>query len=71
MKEALHMTGMHVTPEVAASLCQVHTMPPAELLSKLLDMMRARHGKGGLNVCTPCVERAKAEADRRRGRAPS
>ena len=70
MNEVLHMKGMHVPPEVAASLCQVHDWPTEKLLAELLDQMRARHGKGGLNVCTPCVERAKAEADRRRGRTP-
>lgn len=71
MNEALHMKLMRMPTEVAASLCEVHTWSLERLFKELMDLMRARHGKGGVNVCTPCIERMKAEADRRRGGASS
>lgn len=72
MNDAIHMKGL-VLPEGTdpAAVCEVHAWPIEKLMTDLLPKMRERHGKGGLNVCVPCVERAKAEADRRRGRTSS
>lgn len=70
MREKLFMTPVHA-PSGAdpSSICEVHEWPIEKLMKELLPLMRARHGKGGVNVCAPCVHRAKAEADRRRGSA--
>ncbi len=38
--------------------CEIHDWPNAGLPERLVNAMRERHGKGGLNCCTPCIERA-------------
>ncbi len=60
MGEALHIKGLEVPADVdPASVCQVHDWPSEGLARRLVEAMRATHGKGGINVCVPCVERAK------------
>lgn len=59
MVEKIHMkeapTGAH---------CEIHTWPSKGLAERLVQAMRARHGTGGINVCPPCIERAREEAHR-------
>ncbi len=40
--------------------CDVHEWTAEDFRKRLLAEMRARHGKGGLNVCVDCLDRAKA-----------
>jgi len=58
--EYLHIRGMKDGD------CQVHQWPTRGMPRRLVEAMRATHPKG-INACTECVERAKAEADRERG----
>lgn len=58
MNDALHIRGM---PD--DTVCEVHDWPIERLRKEFLPLLRARHGKGGLNVCVPCVERLKAFVD--------
>lgn len=57
LKEKLHIKGMP-----AGTLCEIHTWPTEGLPQRLQQAMRARHGMGGINVCSTCVERARKEA---------
>lgn len=43
----------------SAGPCETHEWPAEGMAERLLDMMRERHGKGGLNVCVDCIARAK------------
>ena len=71
MREALHITGIQLPAGAdPAKFCEIHDWPVEKLMTDLMPLMRAKHGKGGVNACTPCIERAKAEADRRRGITP-
>lgn len=45
--------------------CEVHDWPTDGLGRRLVDEMRARHGKGGINVCRECIVRARDDATRR------
>lgn len=65
------MTGIQL-PEGAdpAEFCELHNWSVEKLMTDLMPLMRARHGKGGVNACVSCIHRAKAEADRRRGITP-
>jgi len=47
--------------------CEVHDWPTEGLPKRLVQAMRDRHGKGGLNVCKSCLVRARDEAKRRAG----
>lgn len=70
MGEALFMRGVELPAGTdPGAVCEVHTWPIEKLMAELMDLLRARHGQGGLNVCKDCIYRAKQEADRRRGRA--
>jgi hypothetical protein len=60
MVEALHIKGLDVGDVDPATVCQVHDWPSDGLARRLVDAMRETHGKGGINVCIPCIERAKA-----------
>jgi hypothetical protein len=47
--------------------CEVHDWPTEGLPKRLVEAMRARYGKGGLNVCIECLVRARDEARERAG----
>lgn len=47
-----------------SSACEAHDLPTAGLAQWIIKMARKRHGKGGLNVCTSCLERAKSSLKR-------
>jgi hypothetical protein len=64
MGEALHIKGLDIGDVDPASVCQVHDWPTEGLARRLVDAMRAAHGRGGINVCVPCVHRAKAALPR-------
>jgi len=57
---------VHICPQKDGS-CEVHDWPTEGLPKRLVDAMRARYGKGGLNVCKSCLVRARDEAKRRAG----
>ncbi len=44
--------------KVSEGPCEIHEWPDDGLPERLVTAMRERHGKGGLNCCTPCIERA-------------
>lgn len=54
MGEALHIKGM---PD--DTTCEVHAWTLDDFRERLLPLMRERHGKGGVNVCVDCIERAR------------
>lgn len=47
--------------------CQVHDWPEKGLATRLVAAMRASHPTG-INACRDCIDRAKRDADRARGR---
>lgn len=47
--------------------CEVHGWPTEGLARSLVQAMRQTHGQGGIDVCTDCLARAKAEAAARAG----
>lgn len=51
---------IHVGPPTAPT-CEPCSWPTEGLAKRLVDEMRERHGKGGLNVCRDCVMRAHRE----------
>jgi hypothetical protein len=52
----------------SAGPCEVHTWPDEGLPARLVAAMRERHGKGGLNCCVDCIDRAKRVADAERAK---
>jgi hypothetical protein len=56
-REALHIRGL------AEGICEVHAWDVVRLRKEFVPLLRARHGSGGLTVCTPCIERLKAFMD--------
>lgn len=49
--------ALHIRP--TAEPCDIHEWPNDGLAARLIDAMRERHGKGGVNVCRSCIERAR------------
>lgn len=43
----------------ASGPCEVHAWETKDLAARLVQAMRERHGKGGINVCRDCLGRAK------------
>ncbi|HEY2510959.1 MAG TPA: hypothetical protein VGI39_08890 [Polyangiaceae bacterium] len=62
MSEVLHLRAL------SEGTCEVHDWDFERVKREFIPLLRARHGNGGLNVCVPCVERMKRDADRARGR---
>ncbi len=50
---------IHMAPRPDDTVCDVHAWTADDFRKRLLAEMRARHGKGGLNVCVQCLGRAK------------
>jgi hypothetical protein len=48
----------------AVGPCEVHDWPTEGMGKRLVAEMRARHGKGGINVCVDCLRRARDTAER-------
>lgn len=53
---------LFVRPAAANADCQVHDWPSDGLAKRLILEMRRAHGKGGVNICRECVERARESA---------
>jgi hypothetical protein len=64
MGDEVHIRGLDIGDADPASLCQVHDWPMEGLARRLVDAMREMHGRGGINVCVKCIERAKASLPR-------
>ena len=45
--------------EATSQVCEVHDWPVDGLAKRLINAMRQRFGKGGINVCHECLTRAK------------
>jgi hypothetical protein len=56
---------VHMKPMPADTVCEIHEWSDEKVAAELLALMADRHGKGGVNVCTPCLERARAAALKR------
>lgn len=56
---------LHMKDTPVGSKCDIHDWPTAGLATRLLQAMRARHKTGGVNACTPCIERAKTDAKKK------
>lgn len=56
---------VHMRP-IPKGDCQVCSWPTDGLAVRLVKAMRASHPKG-INTCIPCIDRAKLDADRKRG----
>lgn len=54
--------AVFITPKSGDTRCEVHDWKDEEFATRLVPLMRERHGKGGLNVCMACVERARSYA---------
>lgn len=61
MTEVLHVRGL------IEAVCETHDWSIDRMRAELVPLMRARHGKGGVNVCVDCIERWKTWADWKRG----
>lgn len=61
MNEALHIHGL------TDGNCEIHDWDMARMKRDFVRLLRERHGRGGLTVCVPCVDRfhalAKAEVE--------
>lgn len=57
---------LHIKPTEGP--CEVHDIATDGLARKMITLMRERHGKGGLNACRECCERAMEDARRLRAR---
>lgn len=55
VSDAIHMRE-------AAGPCEIHDWPTDGLARRLIEAMRAKHGKGGVNVCRECILRARYDA---------
>lgn len=54
--------GEAVLLKESSGPCEIHDWPTEGLSKRLVDVMRARHGKGGIDVCADCVARAREDA---------
>ena len=52
---------IHIKPSDGP--CEVHAWETDGLAKRLVDAMRERHGKGGINACRGCIYRAKSDAE--------
>lgn len=54
--------SLYIKPAEPEATCEIHALPTSGLAARLVAAMRDGHGKGGVNVCRPCVERARGDA---------
>lgn len=52
--------AVHMRPSEGP--CAIHGWPTDGLAHRLAVTMRETHGKGGVNVCLPCLDRAREDA---------
>lgn len=55
--EAVHMRPSKGT-------CEVHAWPSEGMGRRLVEALRAGHGRGGVDVCRECLGRARGDAHR-------
>lgn len=53
---------VHMKEAAPNARCEIHDWPTEGLAQRLIDAARARHGKGGIDVCAACIERAHGQA---------
>jgi hypothetical protein len=58
--------ALYLEPRPDDTPCEIHDWSFERLARELVPLMRARHGKGGVNACRECLAKAKCEADARR-----
>lgn len=56
---------IHLREAAPNAACEVHGLAADGLARKLVELMRERHGQGGVNVCRDCITRARADAEAR------
>jgi hypothetical protein len=61
MPDLLHIRGASATDEEAAAACEVHDWTLDDWRTRFVPLLRERHGRGGLNCCMNCIERARAK----------
>ncbi len=54
--------AVFITPKADGTKCEVHDWKEEDFRTRLVPLMRERHGKGGLDICVPCLERARSFA---------
>ena len=56
----LHIRGLDVGDDdrAVAQACDLHAWPTEGLAKRLVQAMHDRHGKGGVNACRECIQRA-------------
>ena len=54
--------AVYMRPSGEGAQCEIHEWPDDDLPKRLFEAMRERHGKGGINVCPECIERARRVA---------
>lgn len=50
---------VNIEPRPDDTVCEVHDWDGPNTPKRLMDLMRERHNKGGVNVCVECIERIK------------
>jgi hypothetical protein len=50
---------LHVKAMPDDTPCEVHDWSIQDFETKFVPLLRERHGKGGLNACRACIERAR------------
>lgn len=55
MSETLHV-------KASAGPCEPCAWPTEGIARRVVEAARERHGKGGLDICVACLERAKGDA---------
>lgn len=63
MTDKIHMREMP-----ADTKCDVHDVATDGLARHLVAKMREMHGRGGVNACRECIERAHQDAKEKAGR---
>lgn len=58
---------LHMKPSEGP--CDIHDWPTDGLAARFVSAMRERHGKGGVNACRDCIDRAYRDAGEKRHRA--
>lgn len=62
MKTSKGPEMIHLRAALPPVTCEIHDWSTEGLGRRLVDTMRERHGKGGVNVCRECVTRARGDA---------
>jgi hypothetical protein len=58
--------ALYVGEAAENAVCEVHDWPFEKMRAQFIGELRARHGKGGLNACSECLLKFRADLDARR-----